>query len=213
MELNKGITKKGIQIKKRARYWTLDRVRSCASKYKSRSEFKFKNPKAYDAALTHGYINEVCSHMLGRPNLETRFWAKVKKTKGCWLWTGGKFQSGYGQFKYKTESVPKPKFKPRKAHRISWELTRGLIPENKVVDHICRNRPCVNPNHLRIVTKKVNALENSLGPSAINHSKTHCNNGHEFNSENTYLYGKNKRQCRICQKKNTFNYSMRKKCK
>jgi transcription elongation factor Elf1 len=66
-----------------------------------------------------------------------------------------------------------------------------------VLDHICRNRACVNPGHLRVVTPKQNVLENSLGRTAINKCKTHCPKGHPFDDENTFRAG-TQRQCREC---------------
>lgn len=119
-----------------------------------------------------------------------RFWNKVDKTDDHWLWRGQKTTSGYG------------KYELNMAHRISWYLTHGEIPKGMYVDHICRVRSCVNPAHLRTVIPRLNSLENSDSPSALNAKKTHCQRGHEFTNENTYIYvrrnGKRSRSCRTC---------------
>lgn len=85
------------------------------------------------------------------------------------------------------------------AHRVAWELANAEeIPAGLYVDHMCRNRRCVNPDHLRVVTPRVNATENNVGPSAANAARTHCVNGHEFTLENTYVHGPGWRKCRTC---------------
>jgi hypothetical protein len=114
---------------------------------------------------------------------------------GCWLWTGSISSGGYGRhwsngFKY--------------AHRISWEMSKGLIPGGMTIDHLCRNRACVNPDHMEVVTAIVNTLRGS-GPTADNRRKTHCAHGHAYTEENTIYYtnrrsksGTLRRVCRNC---------------
>lgn len=80
--------------------------------------------------------------------IEERFWSKVDKTGECWLWQGAK-SSGYGKFSFKGS--------PLLAHRIAYEFAVGEIAEGLQVDHACRQRDCVNPQHLRLVTHKQNA--------------------------------------------------------
>lgn len=81
---------------------------------------------------------------------EDRFWAKVeKRPDACWLWTAGRFSNGYGCFRVGPAVV--------KVHRFSYELAHGPIPTGMQVDHTCRNRQCVNPEHLRLATNKQNA--------------------------------------------------------
>ena len=82
-----------------------------------------------------------------RKSTEERFWAKVRKTDGCWEWIAGKSTNGYGLFH---------NGKLIRAHRFSYELVNGPIPDGIVVDHICHNRACVRPNHLRLATRKQN---------------------------------------------------------
>jgi hypothetical protein len=84
------------------------------------------------------------------PNLARRFWAKVYKTEGCWFWIAGKNQHGYGKISRTRKAGPE------RAHRISWELNYGPIPDGLCVLHKCDNPPCVRPEHLFLGTKRDN---------------------------------------------------------
>jgi hypothetical protein len=77
--------------------------------------------------------------------LVDRFWMKVRKTNTCWLWTGSKNKGGYGTFKVSTDETDY-------AHRVVYELLVGEIPAGMTIDHRCRVRLCVNPNHLMLAT-------------------------------------------------------------
>lgn len=79
-----------------------------------------------------------------------RFWEKVDKepSNGCWNWTGAALPLGYGQIKIGGRSL--------RAHRVSWEMANGPIPDGMVIDHRCANPSCVNPGHLRAVTQAQN---------------------------------------------------------
>lgn len=89
-------------------------------------------------------------------NDEDRFWAKVDKNNDCWLWTASTGPFGYGQFNTGHSVV--------RSHRFAYEMTIGSIPPGKELDHICRNRLCVRPEHLRPVTRQENN-QNKAGPS------------------------------------------------
>ena len=80
---------------------------------------------------------------------EERFWAYVDQSGDCWMWTAQTNEYGYGMFHLS-------KGKPVRAHRFSYELSRGPIAEGLVIDHTCHNPPCVNPDHLQAVQQRQN---------------------------------------------------------
>lgn len=83
------------------------------------------------------------------------------------------------------------------AHRVSYEKSKGPIPKGFVIDHLCRNGLCVNPDHLEAVTNKENILR-GFGAPAINARKTECKNGHPLKQPNLYSSKRGKRICRQC---------------
>lgn len=118
-----------------------------------------------------------------------RFWSKVIKTKDCWIWSACKNPFGYGTFYLK---------KLMRAHRVSYEISYGSIPNNLTIDHLCRNTSCVRPEHLEAVTQRENVLRgNSL--MAINKKKFFCKRDHPLLGKNIYCRPLRKqRECRIC---------------
>lgn len=125
--------------------------------------------------------------MANRLSWLERFWAKVARTEACWLWLGAQDLQGYGRLG------------ARLAHRVSYELFSGPIPEGLEIDHLCRVRSCVNPAHLEPVTHQENMSRSSL-IGAHNRDKTHCKRGHEFTPESTRLHLDGARACRICER-------------
>lgn len=112
--------------------------------------------------------------------MKARFMSHVIKSDGCWRWAGYHRADGYINF-----SVGSKKFK---AHRIAYELFVDEIPEGLEIDHICRNRGCVNPDHLRAVTHKENMRE------VDNRASNHDDKDHDF----TPYFWKQGRVCRVC---------------
>ena len=134
--------------------------------------------------------------------VEQRFWAKVDPQGVCWEWVGSKISSGYGNFRFKGRTA--------KAHRVAYELLVGPIPEGMQLDHLCRNRACVCPDHLEVVTHKINSLRSNSKP-AQNARKTECIYGHPFTEANTYINpGSGGRGCRTCIKARVFTEEQKK---
>lgn len=122
-----------------------------------------------------------------------RFLGKVRKdARGCWLWTGATQSRGYGSFGIGAGRTAL-------AHRVSFELHRGPIPAGLTIDHLCRVRRCVRPDHLEPVPMRVN-LRRGFGAPAVNARKTHCLHGHALGGENLRLRPDGRRQCRTCQR-------------
>lgn len=133
--------------------------------------------------------------MRGKPSIAERWWAKFERDpSGCWLWTAAVDPStGYGKFHVRKGAIVG-------AHRFGYELLVGPIPEGLTLDHLCRNRACVNPMHLEAVGRGENVLRGE-GITALHARKTHCFRGHEFTDENTYRYPvTGNRGCRACRK-------------
>ena len=93
--------------------------------------------------------------------LGERFWSKVNQGDSCWEWFGCRIPGGYGQIYVEGKMLL--------AHRVSYSLTNGPIPDGLMVDHMCHNRACVRPDHLRIATAKQN-MENQVGAMSNNRS-------------------------------------------
>ena len=129
--------------------------------------------------------------MLPRSFNAQRFWSHVRKDpEGCWTWARKPDDSGYGRFRVGS--------KIWYVHVLSYLSEVGPIPEGWEVDHLCRNRACVRPDHLEAVTGYVNMLRGDA-PAAQNARKTHCDKGHEFTEDNTIWKGE-RRNCVACRK-------------
>ena len=117
--------------------------------------------------------------------LAVRYWAKVDKRgpDECWPWLANKNPHGYGQI-YPGPDRAKRSGDTMFAHHVALELAGIEVPVGKVRDHICKDRGCQNPAHIRIVTQQVNTTENSECPHAHNARKTHCNYGHPLEGDN-----------------------------
>lgn len=132
-----------------------------------------------------------------------RLWAKVNKEGPvpetrpelgpCWVWTGKPDGKGYGQI-----NAGRRPSKMLRAHRVAYELCVGPIPEDLQLDHLCRNRMCVRPEHLEPVTQRVNVLRGE-GASARNSRVTECPKGHPYSGSNVkYHKTKGSRYCATC---------------
>lgn len=121
-----------------------------------------------------------------------RFWTKVDRRgpDECWPWLDSTAPRGYGRFW--------DGHRQQQAHRAAYELLVGPIPDGLQIDHLCRNRGCVNPAHLEPVTQRENVLR-GIGPTANNAGKTHCKRGHEYTPENTG-WQQETRFCRTCRR-------------
>ena len=118
--------------------------------------------------------------------LAKRLLAKVTHDgSGCWVWKANRHYLGYGRIQVEGSS--------RYAHRVSYELFVGPIPEGLTIDHLCRNRSCVNPKHLEPVTHAEDMARSAPA------TKTHCKNGHPLSGPNLYVNATSgRRQCRAC---------------
>jgi len=158
------------------------------------------------------------SPAFGDSRLPPRFWAKVRigsipthrpDLGPCWEWTASQVGNGYGQFGTWTGNGN------NRAHRVAYTSLVGPIPAGLQSDHLCRNRLCVNPEHLELVTLRENVLRGE-GPAAQHARKTHCPKGHPYDEKNTYLLviGNGvRRYCRACKPGRDRLYRLRRKAR
>jgi len=135
-----------------------------------------------------------------------RFWSKVDKSGACWLWKASISSTGYGKFTINGVKIY--------AHRFAYELVNELLPDyaqrGLELDHLCRNRSCVRPQHLELVTKRENILRGT-GFAAREAMKTQCPKGHPYDLFNTYITTAGTRACRACQREHSRIYEQRKR--
>jgi hypothetical protein len=149
--------------------------------------------QAVEAALATGDLGKLTTEQ------RIRFEAKIdKRVLGCWEWTGAKTSAGYGQFqtgKYSTTGNPLPEY----AHRIAYELYVGPIGPGLTIDHLCRNRACVRPDHLEPVSVRENLMRGE-GISARYARSDYCSRGHLKSPDNLYVYPNGSHECRECRR-------------
>jgi hypothetical protein len=128
----------------------------------------------------------------GVPAMRRWLDALVVEPSGCLTWGLSLTSAGYGSLLVDGRTAY--------AHRFAYESFVGPIPDDQEIDHLCRNRACNNPTHLEAVTRRINQIR-GVGLSGTNYSKTHCDNGHAFDTANTYIRTDGNhpgRQCRTC---------------
>lgn len=137
---------------------------------------------------------------LGIPRFDK--FIKKDEEKGCWLWTGNCNWGGYSKYWHDYKTIA--------GHRYSYTHAKGEIPPGLTIDHLCRVRNCVNPNHLEVVTMKEN-LKRALNTLD---KRTHCNHGHIFDEANSRIVrtgGRTYRTCRACGNLRAREFAYRKK--
>jgi len=138
-------------------------------------------------------------------SLVQRFFEKVQvRHVGCWVWTATRIRKGYGHFHTNGGMVT--------AHRMAYELLTGPIPEGKTLDHLCRNRICVRPDHLEPVDMRTNILRGN-GLAAQNARKVSCPVGHQLIGENLYRHKDGRRECLSCRRESLRRAAARQRAK
>lgn len=132
-------------------------------------------------------------------NLIARFENKINKTEYCWIWTASKTDQNYGVIWLNGKYV--------RSHRVSYMIYKGDLDPSLVIDHLCKNTLCVNPQHLDQVTQAENIKRGVAGKvNNAQRNKTHCPSGHQYSSVTKNGY----RQCRVCRTRQQKEYRRRK---
>lgn len=136
-----------------------------------------------------------------------KFWEKVDASGDCWLWMGGLNTGGYGRFTLDGRR--------QRAHRVAYALLVAPVPSGLELDHLCRVRHCVNPDHLEPVTRRENLLRGA-GPAQAGYRqkrKTHCPQGHPYDESNTFVWAArpSERSCIECNRVRAREYQRKKR--
>lgn len=148
------------------------------------------------------YCSHDCAYAARTKDISTRFWEKVVKGNDgdCWVWNGTKSHDGYGSFGTWRKQVVTTIY----AHRFSYMQLVGGIPNGLELDHLCRNRACVNPQHLEPVTRQENLRRAGIEKM----KKTHCIYGHPYDEANTFHLKDGTRECRTCRRDSATRYRL-----
>lgn len=166
----------------------------------------YREPSSINRGSRFYYCGQDCYHESNRKTGLDKFWEKVDKNGPipercpelgpCWQWTASCRKGGYGQLVFGKIS--------KTAHIYSWEIHVGPVDVGLFLDHLCSNRRCVNPTHLEPVTPRVNIARSA------HCLKSHCINGHEWNTDNIRIGSNNKSYCLPCCREKQRRYKLQK---
>ena len=152
-----------------------------------------RQPNVSYFSTTSGPISRL--PRLERIRAKIRHYSEPHNPGECWPWKGCLDPPGYGQFYFEGTRC--------KAHQASYRAFKGPVPPQLEIDHLCRNRSCVNPDHLEAVTHAVNQGRGKWA------RRSHCKNGHPYDVENTRVTPKGSRACRACNRENVKRHYLR----
>lgn len=160
---------------------TMQRGRYCGTHYtrlRKHGDVNYERPKVAPLDRFHGHY-------------------RVDESTGCWVWKSALDSAGYGLFQIGQKTY--------RAHRWGYQQMVGPVAADLHMDHLCRNPPCVNPEHLEPVTPRVNTIVRGMGANAIRHREAKCIAGHDVTGDNLYVPPSNPtwRQCKECTRRRT----------